>query len=152
MHTFKSNDGRAWTITVNVWAVKRVKALCGVDIYSLVDERLDGIAKLFSDPCQLVDVVYCLCKEQADKLGISDEDFGRSLGGDSIEHLANAFVEELFDFFPDPRRRAGLRLILEKMRAVESLVVQQATQEIEDLDINSVAKTLIERSGRPQES
>jgi hypothetical protein len=152
MHTFKSNDGRLWTVTINVWAVKRVKGLCGVDIYGLVDDTFEGVGKLLSDPCQLVDVIYSLCKEEADKLNITDEDFGRAMGGDSLEHAANAFLEELFDFFPDPRRRAGLKQVLVKMRAVESLMMASAEAEIEKIDVDSLALTLKEKSGNRQES
>lgn len=152
MHTFNSNDGRLWTITINVFAVKQVKGLCGVDLYGLVDEKLDGLGNLLSDPCKLVDVIYCLCKEESDKAGITDEMFGRAMGGDSLEHAANAFLEELVDFFPDPRRRAGLKKVLEKMRAVENLMMERAQIEIENIDTESLAKKLTEQFGKPLES
>src|SRR5262245_29421790 len=112
MHTFNDNAGRNWTVAINVAAVKRVRGLVGVDVYKLVDDGFKPMAALLSDPVQLVDVLYCLCKEEADARKVSDEDFGRALGGDAIHHAAEAFVEELIDFFPNAQARAGLKRVV----------------------------------------
>ena len=42
--------------------------------------------------------------EAAEKQKISDEDFGRGLGGDAIDSATTALLEELVDFFPQRRR------------------------------------------------
>jgi hypothetical protein len=109
MKTFKDNADRTWTIVVHVTAVKRCRALAEVDLYGLVNDGLQGLGRLLGDPVALVDVLYVLCKDEADKRGVTDEDFGRAMAGDAIEHATKAFLEELTDFFPDPRVRAGLQ-------------------------------------------
>ena len=76
MRTFTDNTGRAWTIAINVDAIKRVKALAKVNLLEAVEGKL--IERLVSDPVLLCDVVYTLCKPQADQLDVSDEDFGRA--------------------------------------------------------------------------
>jgi len=43
-------------------------------------------------------------KPQAESLGVSDEEFGRALGGDAIYAAMQAFWEELRDFFQKLRR------------------------------------------------
>src|ERR1043165_6369596 len=108
MHTFKDNADRTWTVAINVTALKRVRDLVHVDLYKLVDQGLKPLADLVSDPVQLADVLYCLCKDEADSRQVSDEDFGRALGGDAILLAAVAFVEELVVFFPRARARASL--------------------------------------------
>jgi hypothetical protein len=105
MHSFVDNSRRTWEVAINVAAVKRIRGLLGIDLYALVDDGFKSLSKIVSDPVTLADVLYCLCKDQADKQSISDEDFGRALAGDAITHAADAFVEELIDFFPDARAR-----------------------------------------------
>ena len=36
--------------------------------------------------------------------GVTDEEFGRSLAGESIEEATRAFLDELVDFFPGAKR------------------------------------------------
>ena len=95
MHSFVDNSRRTWEVAINVTAVKRIRGLLGIDLYALVDDGFKSLSKLVSDPVTLADVLYCLCKDQADKQSISDEDFGRALSGDVITQAADAFVEEL---------------------------------------------------------
>ena len=70
MQSFKDNAGRVWVVQIHVSAVKRVRAIVGLDLYSLVDDRFQGLAKLLSDPVSLVDVLYVLCKDEADRAGM----------------------------------------------------------------------------------
>jgi len=147
MKSFADNAGRTWLISINVTAVKRCRALAKVDLYGLVDKKFEGLGNLLGDPIALVDVIYVLCQDEADKLGISDEDFGRAMAGDAIEHATNAFLEELTDFFPDPRVRAGLTKVIQAGRKVLDRVMQEQEIRINALDVDSVAKTLIDSFG-----
>ena len=110
MKTFRDNKRRVWTIEVNVAAIKRVRGLCKVDLNSIVEVDSENrptarlLEQLSSDPVLLVDVLYAVCKPQADKLGITDEDFGEAMAGDAIEHATTALLEEVIDFFPEAKR------------------------------------------------
>ena len=64
MRTFTDNTGRAWTIAINVDAIKRVKSVAKVDLLEAVEGKL--LERLVGDPILLCDVVYALCKPQAD--------------------------------------------------------------------------------------
>ena len=123
MKTFSDNTGRAWSLAINVDAVKRVKALVNVDLLQAVEGKL--IEQLVADPILLCDVVFCLCKPQADQLGVSDEDFGRSMAGDAIEQATGAMLEELVDFFPS-RRRALLTKAVGKFKTLQDTVLTAA--------------------------
>lgn len=147
MKTFRDNAGRAWAVGINVAAVKRCRGLLGVDVYALVDDRFQGLGKLLADPVGLVDVLYVLCKDEADKQGLTDEDFGRALGGDALGAAADAFTAELIDFFPDPRVRAALVKVVEAGRKVQTGMLDRVTREIDALDTDDVLKKLTASSG-----
>src|SRR5690606_18405993 len=103
MKTFNDNAGRTWTVAINVDAIKRVKSLLGVNLLDAVEGKL--IEQLVSDPVMLCDVLYVLCKPEADAKQVSDEDFGRSMAGDAIDHGTTCLLEELVDFFPMAKRQ-----------------------------------------------
>ena len=152
MHSFVDNSSRSWGIAINVAAVKRIRGLLGIDLYALVDDGFKSLSKLVSDPVTLADVLYCLCKDQADKQSISDEDFGRALAGDAITQAADAFVEELIDFFPDARARASLRKAIEAGKTVRDKVLSHAETILDSIDPETEAKKWISSSGTWPES
>jgi hypothetical protein len=152
MHSFVDNSRRTWEIAINVAAVKRIRGLLGIDLYALVDDGFKSLSKLVSDPVSLADVLYCLCKDQADKQSISDEDFGRALAGDAITQAADAFVEELIDFFPDARARASLRKAIEAGKTVRDKVLSHAEKILDSIDPETEARKWISSSGTWPES
>ena len=152
MHSFVDNSRRTWEIAINVAAVKRIRGLLGIDLYALVDDGFKSLSKLVSDPVTLADVLYCLCKDQADKQSISDEDFGRALAGDAITRAADAFVEELIDFFQDARARASLRKAIEAGKTVRDKVLSHAEKILDSIDPETEAKKWISSSGTWPES
>jgi hypothetical protein len=111
MKQFTDNAGRTWTIAINVDAIKRVKGLLEVNLLEVVEGTL--IERLIRDPVLLCDVVYVVCKPEAEEKHVSDEDFGRAMGGDAIEHATTALLEELVGFSPNPRDRANLGRVLQ---------------------------------------
>ncbi|MBK8915045.1 MAG: hypothetical protein IPM64_10685 [Phycisphaerales bacterium] len=116
MKTFNDNAGRTWTIAIHVDAIKRVRGLLNVDLLEIVEGRL--VERLYRDPILLCDVVYAVCKPEADALGVSDEEFGRAMAGDAIERATTALLEELVGFSPSPRDRANLQRVLTTTQAV----------------------------------
>ena len=147
MHSFVDNSRRTWEVAINVAAVKRIRGLLGIDLYALVDDGFKSLSKLVSDPVTLADVLYCLCKDQAERQSITDEDFGRSLAGDVITQAADAFVEELIDFFPDARARGSLRKAIEAGKAVREKVLNHAEKILDSIDPETEAKKWINSSG-----
>jgi len=121
VRTFKDNAGRTWSLTLNVWTVKKVRDLLGVDLLDLGGESATGssdkkpglLFRLIADPVLLVDVLYVVCRDQADGASVMDEQFGRAMGGDAIDAATKAFLEELADFTPSPRDRARARKVIE---------------------------------------
>jgi len=110
MKTFTDNAGRTWTVAINVDVIKRVRGLVDVDLLEVVEGKL--IERLIRDPILLCDVVYAVCKPEADSRNVSDEEFGRAMAGDAIEQATKALLEELVNFSPSPRDRANLQKVL----------------------------------------
>ena len=117
MKTFNDNAGRSWTVQINVDAIKRVRDLAQVNLLEVVEGKL--LERLISDPILLCDVIYSLCKSQADSGGVSDVDFGRAMGGDAIDGATTALLEELVDFFPQAKRRV-LAKALAKLQKLQT--------------------------------
>jgi hypothetical protein len=103
MKTFTDNAGRVWTVQVNVDAIRRVRDLAQMNLLEVVEGKL--LERLISDPVLLCDVIYSLCKPEADAKSVSDVDFGKAMGGDAIDGATTALLEELVDFFPQAKRR-----------------------------------------------
>jgi len=127
MRSFKDNADRTWTITLNVYAVKKVRDLLQVDLLDLSgdpsirrggpgagDKPDNGLLyRLIADPVVLVDVLYVVCQDQAEEANVTDEQFGRAMAGDAIDGATKAFLEELADFTPSPRDRARARKVID---------------------------------------
>ena len=110
MRTFKDGKGRTWEVALNVWQMKRLRDTLGIDLVNVIGTSPDGsvkvdlIDRIANDPVLLVDILWVLCEGGAKSAGVTDEDFGSSLAGDSIEDATRAFLDELVDFFPGARR------------------------------------------------
>ena len=120
MKTFVDNAGRTWTVAINVDAIKRVRYLADVNLLEVIEGKL--LERLIGDPVLLCDVIYSVCKPEADAKasgGITDVDFGRAMAGDAIDGATTALLEDLVDFFPQGRRRV-LAKALAKLRKFET--------------------------------
>ena len=129
MRTFRDNQNREWTLAVNVDAIKQVRDLLKIDLLDMENGRI--FEKLIDDPVDLCNVIFVLVKMQADEKGVADEDFGRAMAGDAIEHATAAMLEELVDFFSGPRR-AVLRKALKKLQKVQDMMIEKANKELDD--------------------
>jgi hypothetical protein len=147
MRQFKDNAGRTWTVDINVATLKRVRGLTGVDLMQVIEGTL--IEKFIRDPVLLCDVVYAVCKPEADAAKVSDEEFGKAMAGDAIEAATGAVLDELISFCPSPRDRANLgrvlqatNRVLEKARDVTEKRIETLTSEGElDKLVNRLLKT-----------
>ncbi len=128
MKTFNDKTGRAWSLVINVDAIKRVRGLLDIDLIEAVEGKL--LERLASDPILLCDVVYAVCKPDADAKKISDEDFGRAMAGDAIDAATTALLEELVDFFPSARRGL-LTKSLKKIKTLEAIALKRADEVLE---------------------
>lgn len=138
MKTFNDSAGRTWTIAINVDAIKRVEGLIkGVNLANLTSGDPPLLTRLETDVVLLCDAIFALVKPQADQLSVTDEEFGRAMGGDAIMAAHDAFWQELTDFFRQLRRTDTARAI-EKQAALVKATVEAIEQRVESLDTSAV--------------
>jgi hypothetical protein len=132
MKTFKDKSGREWTLTINTNAIKRVRDLAKFDLLKITEGR-EFFASL-ADPFTLVNVLYTLCKPDADAAKITDEQFGEAMDGDSLEMASTVMLEELTDFFPS-RQRKPLKLALEKAYQMQEQSAEIVIERLESPEL-----------------
>jgi len=144
MKVFTDNAGRVWTVAINVNAIKRVRALANVNLLEVIEGTL--LERLIRDPVLLCDVVYAVCKPEADKVGVSDEEFGQAMAGDAIDHATKALLEELVGFSPSRQGRANLQRILETTWRVMDKAHEAVAARIDSGEIERAAEQLLATS------
>lgn len=99
MGYFTDCKGAKWDVSIDIPTIKRVRSLTGIDLLNVaISDQQSGVFQALSDCVLFADVLYSICKPEADKRGISDEDFGRLLEVDPNE-VANTVLEEIACFF-----------------------------------------------------
>ncbi len=141
MKTFIDNAGRTWTIQVNVDVIRRVRDLAHVNLLEVVEGKL--LEQLISDPLLLCDIIYVICKPEADAQKIADVDFGRAMAGDAIDGATTALLEELVDFFPAGRRRV-LSKALVKLRKFETAALTAVEMRLESPELEKQLQSLLQ--------
>lgn len=144
MKTFVDNAGRTWTVTLNVDAIKRVRGLLNVDLLEILEGTL--IERLIRDPVLLCDVVYAVCKPEADARNVTDEEFGRAMAGDAIEQATTVLLEELVAFCPSPRDRKNLGRVLTTTRRMMDRARDLIEQRLESGQIEKAVEQALARS------
>lgn len=112
--TFKlANNGQAFTIELDTPLIREVRKELDID---LVAADMSGEAKAAADICTLVDVLWILCREQAEKHGISADVFGRGIQGDTWEAAILALRRAIAFFSPSSSRSIRLAQIAAEQR------------------------------------
>ena len=142
MATFTDAKDREWAVEVTVGTIKRVRSLIDVDLLDLSDGS-NMITRLAIDPILLCNVLFVVCKPQADEAGVTDEQFGEALFGDALEAATNAMLEALVSFFP-PRQRPALMRALEKMQELTEMGVAAAEKILESGQVEAAMQAEID--------
>ena len=106
MTTFKDRQGREWNLVLDIPTCRSAKKL-GVD---LIDMKVDAIGKLAAEPLLLVDLLWNMCREQAESSQVTEEQFQKGMGGDAIDASLKAIKETVVEFFPESKRD-GIRSV-----------------------------------------
>lgn len=123
MPQFKDATGRAWSVAVTGSTVKRCGDLLKIDIGDPLTGDPSMLTRMDTDIAFLVDLLFVVCKPEADQRGVTDEQFAELLGGDVLYHARQALVEALVDFFRCLRRPHVAEALLK-----QSMIVDRAVQ------------------------
>jgi len=115
-----------------------------VDLMEIVGGDL--MKELVSNLVLLCDIIYCVCKPQADKAEISDEDFAGLLGGDSIDGATKAFMEAMVEFFPLAKREP-LRKAMDKMKEIEKRSMEALSSLLDDPNLDTKIELALKNAG-----
>lgn len=140
MRTFKTTDGAEWVIDLNIETARRLRAAMREDENLQNVDFLDYAALLTSlnDVFFAADLVYFVCKDQADERNVTAADFGRLLKGSLLFDAITAFTGEYLDFFPDPTIAEKMRALVEKTKNLKETVCDALMEKADEL----AAKTL----------
>lgn len=147
MPNFTDTAGRRWNLALSVGTVKRVRDLAGVDLLAVLDKP-QSLIDLAGDPVRFVDVLYVVIKPQADQVGISDESFGESLDGETVEAATDAFLEALVDFFPGARKTT-LKRVLDRAKSTARSAEAALTKALDDGTIDQAISEALAGVGTP---
>lgn len=139
---FTDTQGREWQVSITVATVKRVKQDTGFDLLAVVGGE-SAVTRLSTDPVLLVDVLYSILKPEADSRKIDAEGFAAAIAGDALDTCTAAFLEELANFFPAPRR-VVFKKALARIREAEAEILKQAETTLDDKE---VVRRLVSKSG-----
>lgn len=149
MKSFKDSEGREWNLSLNIGTVKRLRdSSLKLDLLAVEETGPDQqpvILRLITDVILLCDVLFVLCSTQAEKLGISDEQFGMALGGKALLDGQEALFAELTDFFQS-LGRTEKGTIVTKAAALMKASVTAATAKAQALDVETLAATVVGNS------
>lgn len=127
MAKFTDQDGREWVLRVNRGTVKAVREALDID---LVDITGDTVKRLYDDLIARVDVLWVLCRDEAEKRGVTDEQFGVALVGASVDAGYMSLVEAIADFSPSHGR--VIRAVAEKANRVATAAQDMALKTLAD--------------------
>ena len=146
MRQFVDCGGNTWLIQLNVDTIKRVRDLIKVDLTDVAAGDPPLIVRLGTDVILLCDVLFAVCAAQASKAGVTDEEFGRAMGGDALLAGSTALMEELTDFFQKLGRREVATMIRTHQRlvttAVSAVESRLAAVDVERMVLDEIAKSL----------
>lgn len=137
MRQFIDSSGRQWVIQINVDTIKRVRDLAKVDLADVASGDPPLIVRLTTDVVMLCDVLFSICEKQAATAGVSDEEFGRAMGGDTLLLGSTALMEELIDFFQKLGRREVAKMI-QKQQCLVTTAVSAVESRLDAVDVEQM--------------
>lgn len=135
--TFTDTAGRVWLVELHPLNMKRVRELTGTNLGAVLNDEMRGLRDLFADAVLFADVLCVLCRDEAEKRNVSDEDFGRALGGGVLEEAADAFLGALADFSRS-QVRVPLLALAQKEKEYAARMAAVAAEKIAEIDVDAV--------------
>ena len=172
MREFRDNEGRPWVVAITVASAERVRGLVTIDVTEDVAQPDGSVTRQTrTQPFDIIDtanvantlqvlrsqygkvgeVLYALCRKQAEEKKIDRDTFLEGLKGEAIEAGVKAIEEELVDFFP-PRRRKMVALLAARMTELTDELTAQAEKGLTEATIEGMLEQSGIASGKPLES
>jgi len=138
---FTDCKGRTWEIEITWTAAQRLKRETGLDIDSLVPKpgdakevSLQAYHDFITDGEKIFPVIWALVRPEAERLNITQDDFGGGFNGETFLAAGVTFTAALIDFFPNHLRKSLLAKVLEKGQAAQIAAAKRLTRELDKID------------------
>ena len=109
MRVFIDEENREWNIHITTMSLKRVFEHSGFDIADLSNGK--AVELFTGQTTYLLDVLWPLVRTEASTKGVSMENFGDAIRGDSVDRAIDVLREELLGFFPSKKRAMAVPLL-----------------------------------------
>jgi hypothetical protein len=146
--TFTDGMGTVWALSIAVPHLKPLKGF-GLDLGKAGRSGKDlaeAIAAAFeAEPANLVSCLWELCAPQAEKLGLTPEQFGIRFDGPTLWAAVEALGEAVINFSQRPQTapgtRANLTRLLKKLDAENEKRLRAAAARIEALPLETLTES-----------
>lgn len=142
-HCFTDWKGQEWEVSITVGVIKKVRQKLSIDLADAFDfdtagrAKTDVLKKIAEDPVLLIDVLFCICEEQANARNISDTAFGELFStGEMIEGATNALLHGLLRFLP-PAKRLAMEKILQIANRNMEKMQEESRKALEDPQVQA---------------
>jgi hypothetical protein len=125
--------------------VEAVKASTGINVLDIEDPQSELLKQLIEFPPMCCGIVEALVEEQLTACGVTKKEFRRAMNGDAIGDALEGLRAELVNFSPRSRR-ALLRTVQEKQRAVEASGIKLALESLSDPKLLEAAEAQLRQS------
>jgi hypothetical protein len=142
MAQYVDSKDRKWIVSITGYEVKRVRELANFNLCALFDNDCELVLELFNDVTVLGDVLWVICEDECKERQVTEQQFRKSLIGESIDNASEAMREAIVDFFP-PRRRAIVKRYFEKLLSLQPLIEEAQTQYLDGIDMEQEVRTRI---------
>ena len=142
-HCFTDLENREWEVSITVGVIRKVRQKLSIDLADAFDfdtagrAKTDVLKKIAEDPVLLIDVLYCICEEQANARNVSDTAFGELFStGEMIEGATNALLQGLLRFLP-PAKRLAMEKILQIANRNMEKMQEESRKALEDPQVQA---------------
>lgn len=142
MKSVKDDDGVTWDIEVDFGAIKRIRSSLGIDLAGNVEDVLASL----TDPIQMIDVLYVICRKQANDRSLTDEGFGRRMES-CCKEAREALCDEVRDFIhrtADAERATLFETARKRSDQATRSLVKQMQEQAEAMDPDKVAAEIMD--------
>jgi hypothetical protein len=131
MQVIKGKQGISWFMQFDIMMRGKISALTGVDIALMLTESI--MIQLRNSPHVLIDILWTVCEDQAEKLDIDKLTFfTKHIDVELFDAACDKLFDEAVDFIPDLKKKEKARAMLASMRRVseqaEQLYLEEARQ------------------------
>lgn len=142
--TFVDDQGRTWVVRLTVGLCRKINDRFSLDALNAWNGKF--VTALAADSALLLDVLWLCVEQQANRDGVTQEQFFDGLGPTAFAQLAEAIQDAVLGFTL-PAGRAALREIMRKDREAKDYAVtwlreQDQTAILKEKLDQELAKTL----------